>query len=275
MTSRRSLLSRRPRQTATTPGAPQGRDALVAEARAALERHGWPRLQASLILLASGGAAFLASFALLAAGLHAMAARYALAAVAGYLAFLLLIRVWIAWQRGGLDLTPDPGDLAADLPAPGDGPSGSLFGGGRSGGGGGGSEFDPIQTPQTALAAPIRSSAGRGGGLSIGDWFDADDGWWIALAVALALAALLAVFYVVYAAPLLLAEVALDAAVMSGIYRRLRRQDARHWASGVLRHTWMPALVIVASAAGLGFAAQAIAPEARSIGGVVRALAAP
>jgi hypothetical protein len=27
--------------------------------------------------------------------------------------------VWITWQRGGLDITPDPGDSVPDLRAPG------------------------------------------------------------------------------------------------------------------------------------------------------------
>jgi hypothetical protein len=119
---------------------------------------------------------------------------------------------------------------------------------------------------------PARGSGGSGGSLFAGA-FD-DDAVWIVLALAIAAAGLVAVLYVVYAAPLLLAEVALDAAVMSGIYRRLRRDDAQHWTTGVFRHTWIPALVIVACAAGVGFCAQQIAPEARSIGGVIRAIAA-
>ncbi len=264
----------RRRQPPPTPARIEGRDALVAEARAELERRGWPRLQASLLLLVSGGAAFLTSFALLAAGVDAMAARYALAAVAGYLAFVLLIRAWIAWQRGDVDLTPDLGEPVRDLPAPGGSARAPLFGGGRSGGAGASTEFDVVSAPRPVMA-PVRGGGGGGGGVSLGDWVEADDGWWILLALALALSAVIAVAYVVYAAPVLLAEVALDAAVMSGIYRRLARGDARHWTSGVLRRTWIPALVVVLCAAGVGFAAQQVAPEARSIGGVVRALTSP
>lgn len=274
MNSRRVRRFQRSRHEFSTPGVTQGRDALVAEARAELEREGWPRLQTSLILLASGGAAFGVSVSLLASGLDSMAVRYALAASAGYLVFILLIRVWIAWQRSRLDLTPDLADAVPDGRAPAGGSGTSMFGGGRGGGGGGGASFDPVATPRTTLAAPVRTD-GSGGGASLGDWFDLDEGWWIALALSLALAALIAVLYVLYAAPLLLAEVALDAAVMSGVYRRLWRDDARHWTSGVLRHTWIPALVIVVCATGVGFAAQEIAPEARSIGGVIRALALP
>jgi hypothetical protein len=84
--------------------------------------------------------------------------------------------------------------------------------------------------------------------------------------------ALIAVGFVVYSAPILLAEVALDAAVVAPIYRRLRREEAGHWAGAVLRHTWMPALVVILFVAAAGFALQQAAPEARSIGGVWRAL---
>ena len=81
-----------------------------------------------------------------------------------------------------------------------------------------------------------------------------------------------AIGYVIYAAPLLLSEVALDAAVASTLYRRLRKDDVSHWAVTVLRRTWIPAAAIMLFAALGGYALQRVAPEARSIGGVVRAL---
>ena len=46
-----------------------------------------------------------------------------------------------------------------------------------------------------------------------------------------------------YAAPVLLAEVALDAALVAGIYRKLRKEDARYWLGSALRHTWLPAVI--------------------------------
>lgn len=160
---------------------------VLAEARHTLERHGWPRLQASLIVLAAGGAACLASVALLTAGVHSMAARYALAAVTGYGVFILLIRLWIAWQRGDVDLLPDLGHLGRPTTAvrtTGGPPRTPLFGGGRSGGGGAGASFAGAPAPQPAASAFVRTN---GGGFSLGDWSDADEGLWIVLAVALAL----------------------------------------------------------------------------------------
>ena len=80
--------------------------------------------------------------------------------------------------------------------------------------------------------------------------------------------------YVVYAAPALLAEVALDAALVAGINRRLRKEDARHWLDSAFRHTWLPALIVASCLYAAGMAFQWAAPDARSIGDVVRALRA-
>ncbi len=78
----------------------------------------------------------------------------------------------------------------------------------------------------------------------------------------------------IYIAPMLLAEVALDAALVSAAYRRLRKEDVGHWTGAVFRRTWVPAVILVIFMSVAGFAAQRIAPEARSIGDVVRTLTA-
>ena len=121
----------------------------------------------------------------------------------------------------------------------------------------------PIQAP--AHTAP-RAATGSGLGL------DVDELWPILLAVACALGGLVAIGYVIYSAPVLLAEIAVDAAIVSGFYRRLRRKEPSHWALTTVKHTWLPAMVLILFAAIGGFALERIAPEARSIGGVVRAL---
>ena len=78
--------------------------------------------------------------------------------------------------------------------------------------------------------------------------------------------------FVVLSAPTLLAEVALDAGLMSTMYRQLRRQDAGHWTGAVFRRTWLPALAVILFTTGAGYALQLAAPDARSIGGVIRSL---
>ena len=101
---------------------------------------------------------------------------------------------------------------------------------------------------------------------------DVDDAWPLVLAAAALLGGVLAMIYVVYAAPVLLAEIALDAALVAGIYRKLRKQDARYWLGSALRHTWKPAAVAAVCLWITGTALQWAVPDARSIGDVVRAL---
>jgi hypothetical protein len=245
---------------------------LVARMRERLARPGASRLLLSLIMILAACAAFVASIIALRSGLGSMTLRYPLAVVVGYLTFLALIRGWIAWQRrgrwanggstvGDLVSSIDAGDLS--LPSR-SGAQPSFFAGGRSGGGGGGSTW-------SGIISPTRSSSGGpsgGSGLSL----DLDEIWPVVLAVVCALGGLLAIFYVIYVAPVLLAEVALDAAIVSTLYQRLAKHEMSHWAMTVVRHTWLPALALVMFAAVGGWALQLAAPEARSIGGVIREL---
>jgi hypothetical protein len=247
------------------------RPELVERMRARVIDRGTPRLQLMVMVGVAGAGAFLASLTALQLGLTSMTVRYPLAVVAGYLVFLLMVRLWIAWQRWGtsVDLDVDPELLNMDVSlarAGGDDPP-ALFDGGGSGGAGASGTYHG--------AVPVRGGAwhhgaSRDGGNGFG--VDLDDAWPIALAVVCALGGLAAVLYVVYFAPVLLAEVALDAAVVSGLYRRLRREDLSDWTVTTVRHTIVPATVLVLFAAGLGFALHVAAPDAVSIGGVIREL---
>lgn len=252
---------------------------LVAELRARLLSESFPRVTISVIVALAGGVAFLFSALTLSAGLHSMALRYGLAALVGYLAFAALIRAWIAWQRGRLE--PDL-DLPLEIPLPsarsGGSAGPSLFTGGRSGGGGAslswsGDQPAAVAMPVIAPPRPAGGSAIEAAGSGASKVFDADDLWPVILAAVLALGAVVAVGFVVVSAPTLLAEVALDAGLMSTVYRRLRQQDAGHWAGAVFRRTWLPALAVILLTAGAGYALQLAAPEARSIGGVIRSIA--
>lgn len=288
MTPTRTAMARRLRPRSSAPATARGladRRALLAEARRHLLTHGWPRLQTSLIVTGAGGCAVLVSVLLLWSGVDRMGWRYALAATAGYAAFLGLVGVWVRWHRhpgpgvdGGLDLGVDA-LLEAPLPRGRTNAVRALFEGGASGGGGGGATFDgggalfaASPGPGSAATSGV-ADVGGGAGSWLAGLFD-EDGAFLVLAAACAAAALVAVGYVVYAAPVLLAEVALDAALLGALYRRLRREDARHWTRGLVRGTWVAALVIVLSAAAVGYLLQRAVPEARSIGGVVRGLAA-
>jgi hypothetical protein len=229
------------------------------------------RAHLSIIITLAGCAAFLTSVLALGFGITSMAARYPLAVLGGYLSFVLLIRGWIALhQRAAgrrrdvrsldrtdlLDLGPDLLDLRVPARVPGS--DVALFAGGRSGGAGAGAAFDHTSVGPSRLNLDVD--------------FDFDELWPIVLAGLCVVGGALAIGYVIYSAPVLLAEVAIDAAIMSGLYRRLTRRPASHWAMTVVRHTAIPALIVMVFAGLAGYAAQRLVPEARSIGGVIRAL---
>ena len=186
-----------------------------------------------------------------------------MAALCGYAAFVLLIRLWIALQRStsdiGADIMSDAVEECIDLRMP-----------------------SSVRDGVTEVRGVRSEYVGRGAGDSVfdrsgGSWgwdIDLDDGIWLVVAAACVLGGLFAIVYVISMAPVLLAEVALDAAVVSVLYRRLRQDEAGSWLTTVLAHTWIPALVVVAFALLTGFALEQLAPDARSIGGVIRSLSA-
>ena len=226
-----------------------------------------PRLHLLVIVSLAGLAAFLTSVLLLwspAEVFELMAPRYAVAVVAGYGVFLLLIRAWIALQR-----PPGDGDLSwLDWVEPGDvtdlvevlpDATARQFAGGRSGGGG---ASDQWASPRS-MSVESDSSWG----------FDLDDGvFWLIAAAACVVGGGLAIAYVLYTAPILLAEVALDAAIVSALYRRLRHDQRGYWLTTAVRRTWGPALILVAFAFVAGVALQYVAPSARSIGAVMQSV---
>jgi hypothetical protein len=128
------------------------------------------------------------------------------------------------------------------------------FAGGRSGGGGATGAWD------------------HSGGGSGGSWFDTDDLGWVLLVAVIALSGVLAIGYVVYLAPLLLAEVLVDAVIVATISRRIAAAEKRDWTATVLRRTWLPATLLIAVLVIGGWTLQTIAPDARSIGPAVREL---
>ena len=245
---------------------------LVDRMRARLEAREWTRVHVGLLVGLSAGAAFLCSVALLVLRLHSMAWRYGLAALAGYGTFLLLLHGWLRWKRSRF--MPDTGFDLTDLPTPDSLPLPSMrgggkvaaraFSGGRSGGAGASASFDS-NTVSTAA-----SSGGKGGGFSLD--LDGDDLFWLIVALVAAFAGAAAVAYVIYIAPTLMAEAAVNAAVAGKVYRGLQRRESPHWTRDMLRRTGLPAAVVVASVAVAGYALQRVAPEAYSIGGVWRHL---
>jgi len=245
--------------------------------RTRLETGYWPRVHCMLIVTVSTAAAFLASVAMLLLHVNAMAVRYGAAALAGYATFLLLLHAWVRWKwsrfkpnADGSDLVDVAGnaiDVPVDLPLP---RGGRVFsgGGGRSGGGGASGVWgSPAQT-----AASVKSGGG-GGGWSLD--FDGDDLFWVIVAVVAAFAGIVAIGYVVWIAPTLLAEAIVNGAIAGKVYHGMRKHEDDFWTSRIFRRTMLSGAVVVICAIVAGYAFNRIAPEARSIGGVWAHLQAP
>lgn len=218
---------------------PVPRSEAVARMRERLERHGFPRLQMALIVGLTGGFGLLASWALLQAGLLRMGLRYPLALGCAYLFFLFLIWLWLRTQ------TEDWADAAQV----------------------------PDVWPTGPSHATSSSSSEMGDALgAVGSVGDADELAVPLLLLALAVGLALAMCYVIYIAPLLLAEVAVDGALSYALFRHLRGQDPQHWLAGTVRRTAWPFVLTALLLAGVGAGLSHWAPGAHTLG-EARALA--
>ena len=241
----------------------QSRSHQLLRVKERLERDGYPRFQMALIVALTGGVGFCATVVMLKAGLHSMVLRYPLALVLAYLFFLFLIWLWL--RTTASDWTD--GLAAPDLPngcssSEGEAVSFQSGEGGNFGGGGSSGSFD--------LPSSGSSSGGGSGSLDAVDFEVPGDDLAIPLiAIAAVIGLALASLYVVYLAPVLLAEVLVDGAISYALYRHLRHQERRHWLRGVVRHTAWPFVATAVFLAGMGWGMAVYAPEAKSIGEVV------
>ena len=239
----------------------------------------FPRLQMVLILTLAALATFLCSASLVHLGLEAMGMRYALAIVGGYLFFLSLVRVWIAYQtrnwrfgrpaqqsgeRHSFDVNIDMPDLSA-LGELGGSVDGFAGAGGEFGGAGASASFGDLS---------VSDGGGSGGGNGLDALGSADEGLPILLAILAVLGGLIALGFVVYSSPILFAEVLLDVAVVGALYKKNKRHERGHWAAGVLRRTYKPVLVLAVLAVIFGLAVQSLAPDEHTLGAVLKAHAA-
>jgi hypothetical protein len=213
----------------------------------------------SLILAVVVASGLLTSKLLLECGLLSLRVRYPIALFASFLAFLLLIKVWIWYvfcrRSAVVDLTNiDAGG--------GGGNSGSMrFGGGDSGGGGASDSWEE-GSPAQFTAGASRSSPGGGGG---GGGFDLDlgDDWAILLLIAaLVLAIVGAGGYLIYTAPNILPEAAWQVALASGLARISKPTAHQNWLTGVLRASGIPFAVVLIFVVALAWVAQDHCPGA-------------
>lgn len=238
-----------------------------------MSRAEYPRTVMLGLVSVASSVGFLLTAGMLHVGITAPGVRYPLAAFGGYVAFFILIRMWLAWRRGedGWDIQPD-GTAPYDLSSGGVDPTPTFGGGGGFGGGGSSASFGAPGDTSALVghAAEVKASVAE---TALGAVGEADEG--IVVLVPLVIAGALIVglgasVSVLYEAPALFAEVLLDGAIATAVYGRLRLRSTEHWSSGVMRRTWKPMLAITVALLGLGIAIPFLVPGADSIGDLLR-----
>jgi hypothetical protein len=216
------------------------RDREVQRQRRLLEKLSSPRLSMFLIASLTAGSGFLAAVVLLHVGVSAMWLRYPLATAVAYGVFLLLLWIWLHYRDNG-DVDPGSGDYLPD----------------------GSSSSASAHCGDAATSAECSSD----GGFDLNADVDGDI-LGVVIVALIALAALLfAAFSIVTIAPLLLAELAVDAALAAGLYRHVRNMDRqRHWLTTALARTLWRFGAVAVLAAAAGAAIQWLVPGADSIG---------
>lgn len=232
------------------------------------------RFHMSLLLLATTSCGIIASKLLLLAGMTSVLVRYPLAVLAAYLVFVGLTRLWVAYvlldvqgpgqpRSGsgfGLDVVSNLDVPSWSSGSPGGGPA-IQFGGGNSGGGGASDLWAVADSGGGATP-----SGGGGGGFSFPSLdlsIDLDDGIWILLLLA---ALVLVIFgaggYLIYMAPEILPDIALNALLASCLTGAAKKAEAKGWLRSVFGATWLPLLLILAVTIGLAVAVHKTCPSA-------------
>lgn len=199
-----------------------------------------PRFFLALIIILTGLAGLGLSHLMLDFGWTLMAVRYPVSLLGAYALFLILIRLWAAWERRRFR----PGDP-------------TLRDAWKSDG-----------RPET--------SALPGSDSRWWEWLDfspdigLDDGCLPALLIGAVVGLGLIIFAAIGAAPVLIAEVFIDVALAGLLYRHLREAAAEHWLGTAIRKTYGHVFGAIILLAIIGYCLDIMAPDSDSIGKALR-----
>jgi hypothetical protein len=226
----------------------------------------FPRLLIATFVALSGGFALVTSVLMLGVGLENMSLRYPISLAFGYLFFIFLLWVWLR----------NVADSFFDIPSPSGTSSGGNSdeaiptfkgGGGDFGGGGASGDFDgPTGLVYDDTSGSILKDVGE----PLDSIGDADELVIPIIVIACAVAVASASLYVIYIAPLILAEVLVDGVLSYALFRRVKDLDSPHWLQSVFRRTFWPLLCTAVVVSVAGYALSSYAPGARSIGEAVK-----
>ena len=218
------------------------------------------------------------------AGVDSLALRYALALGAGYLAYLLLLRVWAGMLVREEERSIDVPDI--DLPWL-DGSAAPNGGGLHSGGGGdfgGGGASGGFDGPADALMQSVDDGAADAGGSLLGDAASgaldglgaADEGAIVIIPVLAVFAAVLAALFgagwllLLYFGSEALLAAAVEIAFAYTAARTVVRVEREGWLLAAIRLSWKPLLGALVSAVLLGALIDHFVPQADSLADAVK-----
>jgi hypothetical protein len=225
----------------------------ISRFRIKLQKGFFLRFHMSLILLGVFFSGLIASKLLLKIGLHSMPIRYPVVVVFSYLMFFLFIRLWLHYiQKAshlkssdsgfvdvplGVDSGTGPSVGGPDFP----GPQGGTFGGAGASGNYGDSSSVSGQFAATAAGHSEGSSWNSG----LGD-IDLDKGWLVLAVLGLLLALIFGVgIYVIYAAPTILSEAAVQIILAASFIKASKRMNHPDWVGSIFKATWIPLVIVL------------------------------
>jgi hypothetical protein len=218
-------------------------------ARNAIERylreHRFPRFALGLLLILTGVIGYFISYLLLRLGVAHMWMRYPVAVLGAYGAFLLLVRGWVELERTKFDAR------AVKIPDE-VGKTDEYYDRARWESRQGSSWLDWLDVPNIDFG------------------LDFDEGCLPLILLGVVFGLIAAVCVTVINAPALLAEVFVDAFLVSIMYRKLRVAAKAHWLGAAIRRTWRTALIVALLLMVGGWCLETLAPGSRSIGQAIR-----
>ena len=252
----------------------------ISRFRRAFQKHFFLRFHMTLILMGVFFSGLLASKLLLEVGVRSMLIRYSIVVIVSYLMFFLFIRLWLIYVRqtshnragvtGPRDIlyVPDSGVVPAGSH------DGSIVpGGGEFGGGGASGEWADSASRHTAVAASVADrSGGSTGASAIGD-VDLDEGWIVLVILGLLLACIFGVgIYLIYAAPAILSDTALEVLLASSLIKASRRVDSPNWVGSVFKATLVPFVIVMILTVAVAWISAHYCPGASKLTDVFRSL---
>ena len=239
------------------------RERQIGRMKSLLLSRGHPYLLMTIFLAITGLTGFLASVMMHMGGLNSMGLRYPLAVGVAYLVFLLCLGLWLLAHQKARGSRPP----TTNHPGPYCGPY----------------DFYPYDyypwftfprfgsSSGSAAVSSGSSSSSSSKGMNL----DFGDGEGLVLVVVIliivaALAALAASVYVIFMAPILMAEMLVDGVLLAGLARRMRAPKAPHWSIGAIQRTWLPVLIVAGVFCIIGFALEFFVPGAHSMGEALR-----